>query len=182
MHRKINYTFYRNFEADDNFIYELLNGRLVKKKANSPNHQLVSSKIIVLLSKFIEEYELGEIFFGPLDVFLDEYNAPQPDLLFISAQKSKIISDININGIPDLVVEIISPSSLIRDRVEKKNLYERFQIPEFWMVDPQNKSIEIYVLNDEKTYELNNFATNGEGEIKSIVLKKFSLKLEELFV
>ena len=84
------YEDYRSLDVDDNFIYELLNGRLVKKSAPNPRHQRISRNILRQLDSFVFNNQLGEVFYAPIDVFLDKYNAPQPDIVFVSKTKLKI--------------------------------------------------------------------------------------------
>ena len=112
-----------------------------------------------------------------LDV--DEYNVPQPDLVFVSKNKKHLITDDGIMGPPDLMIEIISPTSIIRDRVEKKKLYKQYQIPEYWIVDIKYKSIEVYFFEPED-YELFSHATE-QGKIQSKVLEKYELDLKDVF-
>ena len=169
-----------NFDEDDNFLYELLDGEIVKKSAPSPQHQFLSRNLFRQLDKIIVANNLGEILYAPIDVFLDEYCVPQPDLVFVSKENAHIITKHGIEGVPDLVVEVISPSSVIRDRIEKKNIYERFGVKEFWLIDAQNEEIEIYVLENSK-YELLSAATSTEGEIKSKVFADLKIDLNEIF-
>lgn len=81
---------------------------------------------------------------------------------------------------PDLIIEIISPSSIIRDRIEKKNLYERMGVQEFWLIDPHYEEIEIYVLQNNR-YELLSAATILEGELKSRIFEELKIKLTDIF-
>jgi Uma2 family endonuclease len=113
-------------------------------------------------------------------VFLDNNNAMQPDLVFVSSDNQGIITNDGIMGIPDLVIEIISPSYVIRDRVDKKNLYEKLNIKEYWIIDPQYQDIEVYsILNGR--YELLSGVTMFEGELKSNLLEGITIELTELF-
>ncbi|MDZ7933992.1 MAG: Uma2 family endonuclease [Emticicia sp.] len=128
------------FDEDDRYHYELINGEIVKKSAPSPQHQRLSRNLFRQLDNIILAKKMGEIFYAPIDVFLDEHCVPQPDLVFVSQDNIHRITKDGIECVPDLVVEIISPSSVIRDRVEKKNIYERFGVKEFWLIDPQNDS------------------------------------------
>lgn len=178
--KKFTYEDYRNFEADDNYLYELINGILVKKSAPSPLHQDASGNLYSLIRQFILEKKLGKVYYSPIDVFLDDYNVPQPDLVFISKNNLQIITNDGIMGIPDLVVEIISPSSISRDRYTKYNLYERFGIPEYWLLDVKNQSLEIFILKDKK-YELFEFALEGSGKVKSKAIKGFKMDIEAIF-
>ena len=112
--KKLTYAEFRAMEFDDNdpFQYELLNGILVKKSAPHFRHQLILSIMHHKMFGFIAERNLGKVMFAPVDVYLDEQNTPQPDLLFISKDRLKIMdaSEGIVVGAPDLVVEIISPS------------------------------------------------------------------------
>ncbi|MBK9490321.1 MAG: Uma2 family endonuclease [Haliscomenobacter sp.] len=106
---------------NDPFIYELFDGEIMKRSAPSLVHQRISRKLLGKLDAFIEEKKLGEIFSAPVDLNLDEFNAFQPDLAFVSKERSFLIEDGDyIHGAPDMVVEIISPGTVKRDRVIKK--------------------------------------------------------------
>jgi len=141
------------FDDNDPFQYELLDGELVKKNAPTPWHQRLSRLLLRQIDTHVTEKQLGEVFYSPIDVFLNDYNAPQPDLVFVSEAKKNLVTNDGIMGVPDLVVEIISPSSIRRDRFDKRGIYERFAIPEYWIADPQNQEIEVYTLNSTGHYE-----------------------------
>ncbi len=179
LEQKYTYADYRELDVDDNLLYELLNGDLVKKSAPSPQHQTVVVNLLFAIKSFINEKNKGRVFVAPIDVFLDDYNVPQPDLIFISEAKKGIITQDGIMGVPDLVVEVISPSSWRRDRFEKMKLYKKYEIPEFWLIDPQNQSIEVF------TYTDNDFDVFSLGvetdEIQSKVLEGFSIKVKTIF-
>jgi len=179
LEKKFTYQDYKNLDVEDNFWYELLNGELVKKSSPSPLHQRVSRNLLVALNTFIVGKKLGEVFYSPIDVFLDDYNVPQPDLVFVSDARKEIISDDGILGIPDMVIEIISPSSFKRDRVDKMKLYKKHQIPEFWLIDPNNTSVEIYTFQ-ENDYDVFSLAVQS-GTVQSKVLPEFTLEVSTLF-
>ena len=168
------------FDGNDNFYYELINGEIVKKSAPSPQHQRLSKNLFRQLDKYIIETKKGEIFYAPIDVFLDQYCVPQPDLVFVSSANTHHITKHGIECVPDLVVEVISPSSVIRDRIEKKNIYENFGVKEFWLIDPQNEEVEIYFL-ENKRYELLSAASRIEGELKSNIFADLKIDLKEIF-
>ncbi|MCW3079562.1 Uma2 family endonuclease [Segetibacter sp.] len=168
------------FDEDDNYYYEIINGEMIQKSAPTPMHQRICKILLITLDKFVTEKKLGEIFPSPIDVFLDDYNKPQPDLVFVSNEKQSIITHDGIIGIPDLLIEIISPTSLIRDRIEKKNLYERVGVSEYWVVDPQYAAIEIYSLRNNR-YELHTAATIFEGEFKSALFEGLTINLADIF-
>lgn len=181
--RKITYREFREMEFDDNdpYWYELLNGVLVRKSAPHILHQRISKKPFRLLESFVIEKKLGEVFYAPVDVVLSADSAPQPDLMYISHTNAAVLNEEEgvINGAPDLVVEIISPSSVKRDRIEKKALYEKFGIIEYWLVDPNNQSIEIYTLQNNR-YELLVFADATES-VASKVIAGLEIAASDLF-
>jgi Uma2 family endonuclease len=181
--KKITYSEFRQMEFDDNdtFLYELINGVLIKKTAYSPIHQRISSKLLSQLNGFVEKSTLGDVFHGPIDVFLDEENVPQPDLVFVSNARSSIVDDREgILGVPDLVVEIISPSSMRLDRVVKKELYEGFAVPEYWLIDPKNDAIEIFSFQNGR-YKSVAFANDLSEKVASSVLTGFEVLLSDIF-
>lgn len=168
------------FDDNDRFFYELLNGELVKKSAPSALHQRISRRLLFKIESLVQEKGLGEIFYSPIDVFFDDYNAPQPDFVFVKKQRLEIVHlDNGIIGIPDLVVEILSPSSIKRDRFEKMEIYQRFKAPEYWIVDPANSSIEIYTLQKDKL-EITSFAAQ-EGAVQSPALGGWELEVKSIF-
>lgn len=168
------------FPDDDLFTYELINGQLVKKSAPKPIHQLISRRFVKALEHFLASNPVGEFFYAPVDVFFDDYNTAQPDICFVSTERAFLI-DLNegIIGAPDLIVEILSPGSLRYDRAVKKDLYERFAVKEYWIADPNNRSVEIYTMR-ENTYVTHGVFEPGE-KAGSVLLAGFELEVAELF-
>lgn len=182
--KKITAAEYRalEFEDTDNFQYELLNGEIVKKASPTIQHQRILRRVVKLFEKHLDANPAGELFFAPLDVALDDFNVPQPDVLFVGKERSHIINEAEqvILGPPDLLVEIISGGSIRRDRIEKKDLYEQFGVTEYWIVDPNNRSVEVYRLHEGR-YKLFSFAAES-GKIQSSVLEGFEVEIAEIFV
>jgi Uma2 family endonuclease len=169
------------FDDNDTHLYELLDGELVKKKAPSPRHQLLLANLFYQFETFVrQQLQPGKVLFAPVDVFLDDNSAPQPDLVYLAPDKLSLLTSDGVMGAPTLVIEVISPSSIYRDRVTKKSLYERFGIQEYWLVDPADNFIEIYALTDGQ-YKLFSAASIEEGHLSSGVLPRFSLNLSTLF-
>jgi Uma2 family endonuclease len=142
---KKKYTYEDYIKISDDKRYELINGELVMTPSPVPNHQRISGKLEFVLRKFITENNLGEVFYAPCDVYLDNENVVQPDILFISKDRLDIIGEKNIKGAPDIVIEIISENSVYRDMVQKKKLYARFNVKEYWIVVPEEKEVEVYI-------------------------------------
>ncbi len=166
-------------ELSENIFYELIHGNIVKRSSPSPTHQIISGKLFDTINTFLKTNKLGIIFFAPIDVFLDEENLFLPDLVFVSEKRKGIITDNGIEGSPDLVVEILSPNTARYDRGEKMKTYKRNQVAEYWIIDPKALSVEIYVFN-KNDYDLAEYAIE-KGEVKSVVLENFILKIEDIF-
>lgn len=169
------------FPEGDSSIYELINGEIVKRSSPNSPHQRASFNLSGHFFNFNRKKKLGKFFTAPLDVYLDEYTAGlQPDLLFVSNERNFIIQPGNgIVGAPDLVVEIVSKGSVIHDRITKKDVYERFAVKEYWIVDIRSKTIEVYCIQNDH-FELFSFAEE-DGSVKSSVLTGFKLAVKEIF-
>jgi Uma2 family endonuclease len=121
-------------------LAELIDGNLYMSPSPTMNHQRIVQRLLVSISNFIETSYSGEIFISPVDVFLDEHNnAVQPDILFISSERRSIIKPDAIHGTPDMVIEILSPSNSKHDLVQKRVLYEKFGVKEYWVINPDTK-------------------------------------------
>lgn len=129
-------------------LIQLIENQLVMTPAPLLRHQRLLNKINFELLKVVAKNRLGEVFVAPLDVYLDDTNAYQPDIIFISKDNKGIIHDDGLHGAPDLVIELLSPSTARYDLQEKKYVYERSGVLEYWIVDPANKEVEGYFLED----------------------------------
>lgn len=130
---------------ESNLPVELWDGEIVRSPTPNPVHQTIVGAVYREMDGFVRDHKVGRVFLSPLDVVLSEHRVVQPDVLFISNANRSIIQD-SIRGVPDLVVEVISRGSWKRDRVEKKALYEQAGIAEYWVIDPESRSIEVFVL------------------------------------
>ncbi len=166
-------------DFEEGFLYELINGELVKRSSPSTDHQRASRQIFNLLHAFVLEKKLGECFYAPFDVALDEENLVQPDIMFVAAARADIVTENCVEGAPDLVVEILSPGTFKTDRNDKMKLYRRFGVSEYWIADPKNRTIEVYVLQTGD-YNLASFAVEN-GEVVSTVLLGLSIPVQQVF-
>ena len=137
---------------DTNRIVELNDGELEVHEMPTYLHQLILGRLFLILSRFLSDHPLGKIVFSPLPVRLWRGKFREPDLVFMSAEHSDRMED-DYWGVPDLAVEIISEGSVKRDRETKLAEYAQAGIPEYWIVDPFEKTVEVYQLEDE-TYRL----------------------------
>jgi Uma2 family endonuclease len=160
--------------------YEIINGELIDMSpAPNPEHQRILKKLFRAMDTFIENQQLGEVNFAPYDVILNKSNVAQPDIFFIAKANVGRVSTKGYEGVPDLTVEIISPSSHYRDTVEKKALYERFGVKEYWLIDPANRVIEVFSLQNNQ-YCLHAFVAE-EGKATSALLEGFEVHSSDLF-
>jgi len=176
---KKKYTYEDYLKTPDDKRYELIEGELLMTPSPITNHQRISGRIEFALRKFVSENDLGEVFDAPYDVYLDDENVVQPDMMFISKGRSKIIGEKNLQGAPDLVVEILSESTAYRDLIQKKKLYAKFGVKEYWIVVPEEKTIDIYSLKD-KSYLL--YKSYGkDATLESMSLRGFRIELKNIF-
>jgi Uma2 family endonuclease len=176
---KKKYTYEDYLKTPEDERYELIEGELIMSPSPIPKHQRISRKIEFILEKYVTENDLGEVFYAPCDVYLDDENVIQPDILFISKDRLNIIGEKNIQGAPDLVMEIISENTAYRDFVQKKRLYAKFGVKEYWIVIPEEKLIEIYTLKDN-TYTL--YKTYYKDDIlESPYLRNLKIELKGIF-
>lgn len=176
---KKKYTYEDYLKTPEDKRYELINGELLMTPSPIPKHQRISGKLEFVVRKFVTENNLGEVFDAPCDVYLDDENVIQPDILFISKNRLDIIGEKNIQGAPNLVVEIISENSVYRDMVQKKKLYAKFNVKEYWIVIPEEEEIEVYIL-EGGVYRL--YKTYTKVDIlEAASLKGLKIGLKEIF-
>lgn len=146
---------------------QLIENKLIMAPSPIVRHQRISNEINVKLYNFVKKNNLGDVFYAPLDVYLDEQNAFQPDIIFIQKNNMGIIEEDGfIHGAPDLVIELLSPSTSKYDLHEKKDVYERSGVKEYWIVDPESKESMGYLKEEGSFTEPH----NDQGVIHSRLL------------
>ena len=143
---KLTYQDYLNTPEGER--YELLNGELISVASPNEGHQIVSIELGSLMHHHVKAGDLGRIFHAPFDIVFSDTEVVQPDLMFISKEREDIRTAANIQGAPDLVVETLSPSSLKRDWEDKRELYARYGVKEYWIADPVHKMVSVMLLRD----------------------------------
>jgi Uma2 family endonuclease len=172
------WTYERYYALQDEQRYEVINGELLLVPGPGTFHQSLVGELFVRLREFSLRMQAGTVFVSPLDVVLDDRNVVQPDVLFIRNDRLEIIDPRAIRGTPDLVIEIISPSSRSQDRMLKSTVYARAGVPEYWIVDPPSRSIEVFSL-EGAGYVVSSGAT-GSGSILSRVLPGLAIQVDEV--
>jgi len=147
MSTAVRFTYQDYLQLPEDRRYEIIEGDLFMVPAPSPYHQQVSRNLERYLDSFVAAQDLGEVFYAPCDLLLSETDVVQPDLFYISEARRSIIKDKNIQGAPDLVIEILFPATAERDRGVKQKLYARVGVVEYWLVDTTAKTLEVLTLS-----------------------------------
>jgi Uma2 family endonuclease len=164
---------------EDGKQYELIDGELFMTPAPRPKHQRIVVRLTEELSRFVRENSLGEVFVAPVDVLMDRHTVLQPDVLFISAARQSIVGEEAIEGAPDLVVEVLSPSTFYKDLRKKMTAYSQFGVQEYWIVDPETQTIELYARRDNKLQLAQKFSS--EETLESALFLGLRLAVNDVF-
>lgn len=164
---------------EDGIRYEIIEGVLYMSPAPRIKHQAVSAKLFSRLEFFVEQHDAGLALYAPVDVMLPGLATPvQPDIVFVAKERLAIASDERIEGAPDLVVEVLSPSNWGVDRGKKAEVYAQAGVREYWIVDADARTIELFVL-EKNIYKL--LGKYGIGKmVRSKVLAGFAVKVSEV--
>ena len=162
---------------DDGRRYEIIGGELIVSPAPVPEHQEILGRLFLVFAAFVNLHRLGKVYVAPIDVGLFDHDNVQPDLIFIHRDRLGIIGPTRIEGAPDLVLEVLSPSTRHLDRVRKAALYATAGVREYWLVDPEARSIAVLALVGQH-YEP---VPQAEGVARSGVLVGLEVELAPLF-
>ena len=176
---KPKFTIHDYMSTPEGTRYQLLDGELIFAPSPTVKHQTLLANLYRLVYAFVSETNLGRVWFAPLDVVLSDHDVAQPDLMFVSNEGANIVTGGNVQGAPDLVVEILSPSTSGYDQGYKRALYALHGVSEYWLVDPDAETVEVLVLGEES---FNSYSVLRTGEtLESPLLEGLSLPLEDLF-
>ena len=161
---------------DDRQRYEIIGGKLVVTPVPIPVHQQVCSRMGNRFFAYVDANNLGLVYTSPPDVRLSPHNVVVPDLIYVSHARRGIVRPNLIDGAPDLVVEVLSPSTRKRDLTDKATLYAASGVREYWLVDPRHRGVTV------RAFEANTEMTAREtGVVCSTILPAFELDVAELF-
>lgn len=166
---------------DDLNIYEVIDGELFMSPAPTTKHQIVSMNMERKLDNYVKKQDAGIILHAPIDVLLSPHTIVQPDIIFISKGNMSIITEKNIQGSPDLIIEILSPSTIRRDRIIKMKVYAKYHIKNLWLIDPDNQTLEVFELDKEMTYRLVSGIAYDE-ECRLSLFPDLTISLNELWI
>ena len=174
---KLTYEDYAKTPDDER--WELLDGELIMAPSPNEAHQSVEGNLGARLFIFVQDRGLGKVYFAPFDVVLSDTDVVQPDIIFVSREREHIITHANIQGAPDLVVEILSPSTAQRDRGVKRRLYAEHGVKEYWQVEPEAQTVTVLLLRDGVFEEAGAYS-KGQS-LSSPTLEGFTVSLDEIF-
>jgi len=180
--RAIQWT-YEDYLAfpEDGKRHEIIEGERFMSPSPTTKHQKISRRLLYVLEDYFRRTKAGEVFDAPMDVVLSDIAIVEPDLLVVLAARASIITDKNIQGAPDIVIEIISETSRKTDEITKKKLYERYGVLEYWVVDPELELVKIYRLTDVRYTKAEERAEERGETVTTDLLPGLDISLTELF-
>ena len=163
---------------DDGRRYEIIEGVLYMSPAPRTKHQICITKLAYRLERYNEKQHAGLVLVAPVDVYFSTFTTVEPDIVFVMQSRLSIVQEEKIVGAPDLAVEVLSPSTAQVDRGKKFQLYAQAGVGEYWIVDPEMRIVELFVLR-KGAYEL--LGKYGVGElVRSEILSGFKVNVEEI--
>jgi Uma2 family endonuclease len=161
-------------------VYQIIGGEVVVTPSASPFHQDIVLNIATRLAPFVRSHRLGKLLLSPLDVPFNEGEVYQPDIAFISQSKIAGITKEAVETLPDLVVEVLSPSNAYYDLTHKKEIYAKYGVSEYWIIDPIEQSIEV-LINEGNLYRTDRLLRKP-AMLESSLFPGFSMSVEDVFL
>jgi Uma2 family endonuclease len=166
---------------EDNVIREIFDGELFVSPSPFTRHQRIVGRLHLAIGRYLEEHPIGEAFVAPLDTVFSSDNVCDPDVLFVSHERSSILTSKHVYGAPDFVIEVLSEFNAKNDKVRKLAIYERFGVTEYWIVDPDANTISVF-RRDGKTLPLVRELAASAGDVATTpILPGLAINLTELF-
>ncbi len=176
-HVKFTYQDYLHISEDKR--YELIEGEFFMVPSPNEHHQRISCELEYALLSYVKKNKSGFVYDAPFDVVFSDEDVVQPDIIYVSKERKNIITKDNIQGAPDLIVEILSPKTGYRDREIKRKLYFKYSVKEYWIVDPVKQTIEVL------TPTKNGYKTDAiylrHAVLYSPLLKELKIDLNSIF-
>ena len=166
---------------DDGKRHELIDGEHYVTPSPNMKHQSVCSNLHGLIWSFLREHPFGKVYPAPLDVVFSHFDVVEPDLLFVRNERREVLTPKNVQGAPDLVVEVGSPRTRRRDEKLKHQLYERFDVTEYWVVDPDIDVVRVYRLESGKYTRAQELSLDHGDVLTTPLLPGLELPLSTIF-
>jgi len=177
---KLTYDDFVHF-PDDGKRHELIDGEHHVTPSPNRRHQAIVRELIGLLWSYLKRHPEGEIYGAPFDVVFSDFDVVEPDLLFVSRARARVLTDKNVQGAPDLVVEVGSPATRRRDEKTKLRLYERFGVQEYWVVDPDFDVIKVYRLAEGRYLRAAELTLAAHDVLRTPLMPGLELSLADIF-
>ncbi|HEY9421137.1 MAG TPA: Uma2 family endonuclease [Thermoanaerobaculia bacterium] len=179
--RKLTYEDLLLFPEDDLLRHEILDGEHYVTASPFRRHQRVSGNLHLLLAPFVRDRRLGEVYYAPVDVILSLHDIAVPDLIFVSNERLEILAEKNVQGAPDLVIEILSKSTSHRDKGIKLERYGRFGVQEYWLVDPDHRTLRLYRRDGERLAVAADLSADSGDSLSTPLLPGLVIPLRKVF-
>ena len=167
---------------DDGLRHELIDGEHYVTPSPNTRHQQVLLNLTMLIEQRLRDERTGRMFFAPFDVVFSRFDVVEPDLLYMSnARAAQILTAANVQGVPELVVEIGSPGTRRRDETIKRTLYERAGVSEYWVVDPELDIVRVYRRDGERFARPRELSAEAGDVLTSQLLPGLALALQTIF-
>jgi Uma2 family endonuclease len=167
---------------DDGKRHEIIDGEHYVTPSPRPRHQIILGNLHLAIASWLEANPIGRVYLSPLDVVMSDVDIVEPDLLYISnARAASVLTEINVRGIPELLVEIASPGTRKRDDGIKRRLYQRAGVTEYWIVDPEVARIRVYRREGDAFARAIELSREHDTMLTSPVLPGLELPLARVF-
>ena len=166
---------------DDGKRHELIDGEHYVTPSPNMRHQQISMNLILLIGNWLEGHPIGRLFHAPFDVVFSNYDVVEPDLLYVSKERSNLLTALNVQGAPDLVIEIGSPSTRQRDETIKRRLYERSDVSEYWIVDPDIEVVRVYKRSGDSFARPTELSSEADDVLTTSLLPGLELPRARIF-
>jgi len=166
---------------DDGKHYEIIDGELYVNPSPVTRHQRIVRVILVRIDRYFEQHRSGEVFDSPFDVVLAQDVIVEPDVIVVKNDRASIIGEKNIQGAPNLIIEVVADNTRRLDEIEKRKLYERYGVEEYWIVDPELELVKIYRRENNAFSRVAEITTETGGTITSPLLPGFTLDVNDVF-
>jgi len=167
---------------DDGLRHELIDGEHYVTPSPNTKHQKIVLRLAARILNWVEGHAIGQVFVAPFDVIFTKFDVVEPDVLYMSnGRAAEILTDANVQGVPELVVEIGSPSTRRRDETVKRLLYERAGVSEYWVVDPELDVVRVYRREGERFARPAELSAAAGDVLTTTLLPSLELQLVDVF-
>ena len=180
--RRLTYDDFLLFPEGDGLRHEIIDGVHYVTAAPNLRHQDLVGRLHLAIGNFLASHQgVGRVFLSPVDVVFTVHDVVEPDLVFIAADQTDILTEANIQGAPAIVVEIVSKSTRRRDERIKKELFDRGGVREYWIVDPDRSRLTVYRREGSTLDARTALSAADRGVLTTPLIPGFSLSIAELF-